>query len=486
MPVPKRMPQGGSSRAPKPEESFENVESKNSSSDISNKNSDEGFVNPYDGEESPFEEESFAFEDDAEDDNDIFSEEDSEKPNKNKDIDVSYKDQPSFIDEDNLRLESFGDKGGKKRRKDRKNRQIVRTGDFDNRTNIKRQQKLIKVAALSGIGLLVGLSIFQTIVPEDKWTEEEISTIAQQSSGVTDFPLERGSGFAKDFVESYLTIGGEDEATVQSALNYFYTGSPINSSGSSTSSGVTNDIRTASGNTQQKLIFGPTVYDQMSVTNNSGNYTIGAMVQQTDESEDDEVAKDMEEDPESYGPTWVFFNVSVFYDSEEDSFAIAEGSPTVVPSENIKPRNTMPDTLALGEDGTDSPEIEEQITNLINGFMTNYALSTPSDYSGLEQYIVSDPGPDLRDGFNGEYALVSSPEFKAYPMDEEGNVVQVRVEVAWKDTPKGIEDPEDDLQNASVQYPSTYILELQKQPDNRYLVSKMNPEIYIPDFTSLE
>lgn len=366
-------------------------------------------------------------------------------------------EQPIEIDPKTKKLLPFGN-----------SKKVLRTRDFEPRKNLRRDQTLARYGVLALVAGILLLGGYQAIFPAKPLTDQEVYNIALQATNYTNFPVESGRGFATDFMQAYLTV--DDNSTSQSVLNYYYNGNLDSSAGSSSKS---NSNRTATGSYNQTILSGPTVYTARGVTDTSGTYVVGALVQPKTVSNSDDTNSEAQDSE----PRWMFFNVNVYYDESNQSFAITPESPSVVPAVSVKSPNDVPDPAPLGT-GEESDELKADTESVVNGYIQGYMTSSDSDHSALDQYVVTDPDPSLTKGLNNEYALADSSNaitYEVYPI-EESNQVKVRVHVMWVASPDGSAENE-----SRAQFTSTYVMTLDRQSDGRYLVSKFAPEYYVAD-----
>ena len=379
----------------------------------------------------------------------------------------SRDEQSVEIDKKNNRLRPFGSS----------KKTLLRAGHFDPRKDHRRQRSIARAVFLAGIYGIVGFAVYNTFFSDDPLDENEVAEIALLATGYTDFPLDHGEGFARDFVEAYLSIESDDVS--EQVLSYYYTGE-INEegAGASTDSGVN---RIPSSTFFQEVHYGPTVYEANGVTETSASYTIGAVVEPNVNYDED--VEDLSFVPPEDGSTarWVFFNVNVFYNPADGSMAIAPDSPTMVPSTEVAASVDVPEPGPLGDGETD-PAVEESIESLVNGFMEGYAETSPGDTSSIDQYLSSDAPNRAQRGLEGNVEIAEGADaivYEAYP-DEENDEVKVRVNVTWTDTVMATNDEGDETDTgAEITYGSQYVLTLDDQGEGRYLVSDFAPEYYV-------
>lgn len=377
-----------------------------------------------------------------------------EKRKKKKDLtDENTKDeygQDVFIDEKNMTLKPFGTKKGKKKK--------TKEHEYDHRKNMRTNSTIARFVFLALFLFIVGLGVKNTFFPEPALTEEEITGIVSETADLTNYPVERGGGFAKDFVQAYLSTDPEESRTNQGILNYFYTGeiSPDDSA-------ATN--RVISSGYTQNVLYGPTIYEAEALTDYSARYTIGAVVRSN------------ATDPEN--PTvdskWVFLNVNVYYNETEDTFTVTPDSPAILPNPSVGDSANLPTEMALGEETSDT-EVIEKVQPVVYGFLNGYSQSSSADHSTLDQYVVSDPPSSLQQGLNNRYSFAGgtvedATEYVVYTDPEDPTLMKVKATVTWVD---GTEDN-------NVSFTSNYVLFLREQSNGMYLVERFQPFYFVAD-----
>lgn len=351
-----------------------------------------------------------------------------------------------FIDEEQAKLKTFGARKEK-----------VADYDEEKRTNLRKKATIVQFVVIAIVLSILGFAIFKVIVPTKTLTEDDVASIISDQVGITDFPLERGKGFAKDFLQAYLNIG--PSTTDANVLGYYYTGALNPNS---------NPSRSVRSNYRQNILYGPTVYSAKSISNTSGSYVIGAFV----DGSTDKVpaAKD------GTSAHWLFFNINVYYDKKTDSLAITPESPTMVPDVGVKSQTEVPQEADLGT-GEQNQDIASSISSTVTGFIKAYSESSTTDHSSLDQYIIPDPPVELTSGLSGKITLAGSEsdaiQFKAYNTTDP-DTLKVAVDVTWRDNFKA-----DSELKSGVDYKSSYVMTLSKQSNGKYLVSKFAPKYYI-------
>lgn len=402
--------------------------------------------------------------------------------------------QPEFIDKKKRRLLPFGStKEGEK-----KNKKTLRVGDFDPRVDRKRQVKVRQYAIVGLLGAVFSVGVVNALFDDSGLSQQDVAIIAQKSTGYTNFPKQEGEGFALNFMKAFLNVNSD--ANASKVLTYYYTGDFADAKGGDTSfgqstSGGSEATATRSGTSsfQQRVLYGPVVYDYNTISDQSGSYVIGALVSQADTSGASGSEGASASSVKNAGSDWVFFNVNVYYDEATDKFAIAPDSPSLVPQVASQKQDQIPQPETLGT-GETSEELNAAVRSTVNGFVQGYSTTNDEDHSAIDQYVVSNPDKELLKGLDSQVSLsdaTNSITYDAYPV-EGTNQVKVRTSVVWEDKPEVADNnasssSKDKKKNSNektteskVTYTSRYIMTLEKQSDGRYLVSKFSPEYYVP------
>lgn len=397
-------------------------------------------------------------------------------PEENIEKTEEYLSETEFVDKKKLKLKPFGD-GSKKKRKP------IKEHEFDNRKNLRQNARIVQLTALGLTLAILGLGVKNTFFQPDQLTEDEISTLSRQSVGMTNFPLTRGEGFATNFMAAYLNANSDDVSG--KILNYYYNGT-MSDDTSAVSDSTISENRIVSSNFKQTVVFGPTVYDTVAISDYSARYTIGAVVKDQQLDDNGNPITVDPADPNAVAPAtktrWEFFNVNVYYDETTDSFTILPDSPTVIPSSEVGEVSNLPEEMPLGT-GESDQDLGESLQPVIYGFLDGYAKSSSSDHSTMDQYIITNPPVDLTKGLNNEYTFAGdqndSITYEAYPTDDP-NVVKVLTTVKWRNSLTESED------SGKIEYSSTYVMTLEKQSNGKYLVSKFQPKYFVKDDTDTE
>lgn len=367
---------------------------------------------------------------------------------------LDKKGQNVFVDGDKKKLKPFG---GKK---------SLKTSDLDPRKNIRQQAKAVQAIVIILLIAVVLVGLYNALVPKPTLTTNDVVKTVQQTVAMTNFPIQEGEGFAKDFMKAYWEMGTDPAA--QTVLNYYYSGRMVAGSQNYPN-------RNVSKGYGQTLLYGPTVYKTQYLTDQSANYTIGALVQPEDlglvgqvDANGNPVQPAV---PDGSTAEWQFFSVNVYYDPATLQFSITPDSPTLVPRTQAMPSTSTPQQAIIGT----GKAIDDQnsVKATVQGFMEGYRTSSPSDHIRLDQYLKAKPSPELLNGLGGVYQFANkgvdgAVTYVAYGTDTKD--VKVLVKVVWEyDYTAGV----------TTTYNSQYIMTL--EPDsNGFAVTKFAPYYYTP------
>jgi len=371
----------------------------------------------------------------------------SRAPQRSKSADEEYSEE--FVDRKSLKLKPFG-KDSKKR---------ARVGDFDQRKNLEGQRRIYRGVFIAAVLAVVSFGFYQTFWPQQTLSVAEVQNIAALQSGETGFPTTKGEGFAISFIDSLLTVDPADENSAKrsAALSYFYGTDGGNDQAFS-------DAMATVGSVRQQVVYGPVALDSTALTANAASYEVGVLLSTSDKSTDTQ-------DPEAEASSlrWVAFNVNVYYDEKNDSFAIAPNSPSLMPAPSVKAPSAVPAGEPLGESIDDYPE---SIKATVTGFLDGYRQSSKGNIDKILQYIGTDADESLRDGLNGRYQFATpddpetSIEMQVFRPGDSNSELKVLLKVDWQIPLSG---------ESSVTLPSHYVLTLDSQGGGDYKVTKFAP-----------
>jgi len=367
---------------------------------------------------------------------------------------LDKKGQNVHIDKEKKKIKPFG---GKK---------SLKVTDLDRRKNLRSKARAVQWTIVGGIILIVGIGAYNALVPQPTLTTDDVRATVQQTVQQTDFPIEGGQGFAKDFMQSYLTMGTDPASTA--VLNYYYNGRMV--------PGTANyPNRVNAKGYGQTLVYGPTIYGATYLTDESANFTVGALVQPQDTTGGQ---VDASGNPASTavndGSTaeWQFFSVNVYYDPDTLQYAVTPDSPTLIPKPQNLSSAKVPDGAAIGSG--EEIENQEDVKATVQGFMEGYRTSTPEDHIRLDQYLKADPGPELLNGLGSAYefgneGVDGALTYVAYTTPT--NELKVLVKVVWQ---------YNFTDTVNTTYNSQYVMTLEPSSTG-YVVTKFAPYYYTPD-----
>lgn len=370
-------------------------------------------------------------------------------------VNVDETGQNSFLNAQKTQVEPFGGDNSKRK---------IKETQFDDRKNLRQKAVVVQAAILVLVTGLVGLGVKNAIFPPDSLSVDEVSAIAMNTVGLTNFPLEGGKGYVKDFMNAFLTV---DTSNPESGkiLSYFFNGNKEIDA---------NDVtRFASARYGQSLISGPTIYEATALSDYSANYTVGAIVKPYTVGENDK---------RTYFDAKIeYFSVNVYYDKKTQQYSIPRDSPTIIPEIAFQSPNDLPKPATFGT-GESDDATAQKIKPLVTEFMKAYAVSSPSDFSAIEQYIKSSDEVQLETGLNGKYEFANGDpdtaiEYIAFAQDPEkpSKEHKVQVKVKWEQVIGEGEAKE------SITYDSQYVMTIQKQSNDKFLVTKFAPFYFMRD-----
>ncbi len=363
-----------------------------------------------------------------------------------------------FVDKENLKLKAFGSgKGGKSKK-------TAKVGDFDARKNMEGQRKIYRGVFIAAIVAIVGFGAYQTFLPQEALSTEEVESIAAAAVGETGFPTTKGEGFAISFIDSLLNLepGQDGLASRSAALSYFY--------GTGGDSRPADSALTSVGNIRQQVVYGPVALDSTPLTANAASYEIAVLIKTTDVDAPVQTGVQGNEQIAA-SLRWVSFNVNVYYDEAKNSFAIAPNSPTLLPAPSVEPPSALPASEPLGDSVDNYPE---SIRATVIGFLSGYRESTKTNFDKILQYIGTDADEALRDGLGSRYEFAnagdpaSSTDISVFAPNGEADLSELKIQltVDWR-VPAG--------DDSGVVIPSHYVLTLQSSNGVDYTVTKFAP-----------
>lgn len=338
----------------------------------------------------------------------------------------------------------------------KKSKRSIKAGDFDSRKNLLAKTRVIQTITMLVLVVLFVLGLKNTFFPSNNYSRAEIERLAQRAVGNYGFPSERGQAFVEDFIEVYLSIDPANPARTNE-LNFFYTGDYKPSTSS-------NYRMTTSKSTEQVILISPKVYEVTPLSDYSTMYKVKAFVSDTTGTKSEGTVS---------AGRWLSFAVNVYYNEDQDSLAITQDSPSIVPNYNVDKVQNVPTPELLGN-GTVNTEILSTLTPTIDGYVNAYATSSISSHNEIVQYIPENATVDLYSGFGGAVEVKSKDNRnikKVVYNTTNANEYKVDVEVTWVDKAATGDDNE-------VSYTSKYVMTIIRTSDSKYLVTGFKPFLY--------
>lgn len=363
--------------------------------------------------------------------------------------------EDEFIDKKKRRMIPLGGKKSKKK---------VKAKDFDNRKN---QLTTVRLLRLFMMIFFVGVFIFgakNTFFPSHVYTKEDIENISLAAIGQTGFPVEKGQAFAEQFTQAYFNLDSEDDNS-KKILSSFY--------GGSTKSDSQPGAVTNVGKAKQNVLVTPTTFNRGTAGENIGFYHVATLIS-------DRNGQKFNDKGETTAK-WVGLAVTVYYDKKTDQLTIAKDSPQLIPSYSVASNLQLPQGEKLGT-GQSSSDKYEEMAPTINGFLKAFGNATPESHADIDQYVKSDPEPEVYHGFGGKFAVredeLSGTKAEIYPVSagEDNKEWKVDLDLRWHDTSANTNDND-------TSYRGRYIMTLEQSKDGKYFVSTFRPYVYTPDMS---
>lgn len=376
--------------------------------------------------------------------------------------------QRDFVDKKKKKLLPFG--SGSKREKNSKKKK-VKVNDFDSRKNLRNRNKAATFVVIIGVILLILFAVYKVFLSKDSLSEDKVASIAMTATGSTNFPIESGAAIAESFMEAYLTTNDNGKSDL--ILAHYYGVDPVQG----TNVNIPNRIPQGDGYTQ-RVISGPVVFEEKPLGDSSAAYTVGALVS----AEPPKV-----EEGETPIPTkiqWLYFNVNIYYNEENNTFSIPGDSPTVVPAPAMVPiEGTAAAALGNGEENKDSATLEKARTT-IELFFEKYAISSNENFNQLEAFTTTPIPKELMDGLNGQYTM-KPEEIEVvlyntdYNAEDPSAQLKALVKVPWRYSALEIDEAEASEKSDGVVFVGTYVVTLD-DVNGAYKISKMAPFYFTP------
>lgn len=360
-----------------------------------------------------------------------------------------------YIDKKKKKIKPYGGK---------KNKIKINATHLDERNNLKRNALIVQIIVISLLVVLVGLGIKSVVFPSKVWSEEEIGALSQQYNDNLGFPIDAGKTFAENFTKAFLTVDNTEAS--RAIVSYYYTGRLVDED-------YVNSRISSPNNAIQEVVTEPKVVETIALTDYSTRYIVSAAVRNGDAEEG------IKNGVDSVNLQWITLSINVYYDAEQDTFAVVQGSPTIVPGNNIVSTTDVPESAPLG--GTPDDGASQMLEPTIYEFIKGYAISSFENDQAIIQYIKPEFDGAIGVGFNNQVRLAGEDSeaitYETYTelndLGEFTGRYKVRVTVRWLMDVANSEE--------SIEYTSTYIMTLVPETNDRFLVSRFLPENYFKD-----
>lgn len=351
---------------------------------------------------------------------------------------------------------------------------------IDGRADRRRTSRFVA----AGIGVLlfsvVGIGVYQAVVPHGV-DRSEVASIAAKALGQTDFPVERGRGFATGFATAYLSADGSEAS--ERAISYYYTGAinPDKSVGGSEG----NSLMRGSG-LSYRILIAPSVYEVLQQNGATAVYKVGALVQDQEKGGDGSTQVNP-------SPHWIFMEISLYYDKDKDRMVAGSNSPSLVAAPSTGavgdgPAYTPPGT---GEKWNGGDKERTLIESGAFGFIDAYAKASPTSHTLLDQYVSTDADVSIFAGMNGEFEPQGGKAESSSQLDiyagEKGDEVKVLATITWHQVLPGSSGSASSSSSVSrtstsgYNFTSRYVITMTKKGE-KWLVSRFAPyRLVVPE-----
>jgi hypothetical protein len=370
------------------------------------------------------------------------------------DEDYDFKEKPKKIDKEKKKVIPIG--GTKSVRR-------VDPSDFDSRNDAAKKARIAQLVALSAIVILLLFGFKNTFFPSNSYNPEQIEQMAKNALNDTGFPKTRGETLVEDFTSELLSTDSTDEGREERLKKYM--------TSEDNPEGAIFDFFDVEGQSRQKIVQQPKVYDVRLINKNVGIYKVTAVV-----SDD---TGDIVDQSSSYSADLthrVTLQMNVFYDDQNDSLSIIKRTVALIPNPSVGSdmaikKENMPLGSGLQEEDT---EVVSALQPIVYGYLTEFLDSSRYNNDGIKQYIPSDAGIELYDGFNGDVIFNGSPSeaisFTPYKGENEGEW-KVFITMSLRDA---------NSSNDTIVYNSTYVMTINQIGDVK-LVTRFMPYNYLYD-----
>lgn len=358
------------------------------------------------------------------------------------------------------RKKKFADLKNSKKKDNRANRNKHHSKLVDSQDGAKKA-KMRRAIVYIFMVIIILIGVFRAVVPPKTLGASEVQQIVAAQTGVTGFPTQDGQAIAAQFIQAYIETYGDSAASKM--LNTFYTGqASVNSTSGSNANG---GMASSSSNISQKIKYGPYVYGMQTRSAKTTDYTVGALIYQTDDRTGQVITED---DGKTPIYKWEFFYVGVYYNEKNNTYGISKDSPSIIPELKTSPQDSIP-TSSMPGDGVEQQDAKTtELTNTIHDFMDAWAASKTTT---LDVTTTADASYTAKQGLNGLFTIDGDPDYQVFgaPAGQQDGYLRILVTVNLKDTVNS---------DSFVEYPSKYVLKVKKS-GSKYLVNSILPFGYI-------
>lgn len=276
----------------------------------------------------------------------------------------------------------------------------------------------LQITVYSVLGMMVLAGAKATFLPNSGPTPQQVIATVKKGIGMTDFPTSRGEGFVLAFSDVYLSLNDGGIAERNKNLALYMPLSVVQEQGFQ-----------QSGPATQTITGGPYINSVKSVDDNNAIYTVSAQVNDG---------------------IWIYMDVPVYYDTENDSFAVS-GTPafTAAPEQAAvpaQPKGWTADDKAVVDAFTPNAELF-------------FDAWSKSDKKAMNPFLTEDANTTAKVGLNGTAKFSRLASVSVEPKPEfadvsKGEIRKARVSVVW-------ENP----YVANTSYQQNYDLTLKKVAD---------------------
>lgn len=339
-----------------------------------------------------------------------------------------------------------------------------------------------RITAFAVCGLLaacVASAIIHPYTLPKTLSDAEFAAKARAANGETGFNKAAGEEIAVNYVKAYLSL--KTDETAEKQLAFYLTGDSLSSA--SDNNGASN-IRSSTANSAQQVIGTPQV-TRVAVHKNSAlaTYRVVALVKPSATGTGTTVKDAAKNNNQNAELKQISMSVTVAYNEKTSKYYVATPHPAIVPSLSMgKSQELVKSKTIPGERVQPSADLD----SVIQGYFKAYVAATPEKPGDLSQYVVDIKKSNVSTiGFGGQYTVnTNSITYEAYRQSNGDIIAKVNLELV--DELGGSTDTDTkESAKQSITYPVTYKVTLSQQPNKKFLVSNMEPDIYDTDSSDI-